>query len=262
MARFSNGWVKVHRRMFAYNENFDFLTIGILTWLIGAANTQESKILWRGKPRMLSRGQVLTSIKELWGESTDYSPKQVRLRIQRLVDSGTISVESVTHGTIITICNYDKYQEKGKTEGKPRENEGKTEVYYIEEEEKERRKEKKTFLSTSGEVDPPASPFSWFQNLWNEKCGSLAACQRITPKRASAVRQRLKEFPDRGYWATTFDRIMESPFLTGNNNTGWKATFDWIIRPDNSVKIMEGKYSGQAAKTQLDFSWMKEEANE
>lgn len=35
----------------------------------------------------------------------------------------------------------------------------------------------------------------------------------------------------------------ESDFLNGKNDKGWKADFEWIIRPTNFVKIMEGKYS-------------------
>lgn len=34
----------------------------------------------------------------------------------------------------------------------------------------------------------------------------------------------------------------ESPFLNGKNDKVWKADFEWIMRPTNFVKIMEGKY--------------------
>ena len=32
------------------------------------------------------------------------------------------------------------------------------------------------------------------------------------------------------------------PFLIGDNNRNWKANFDWIIKPENMVKIEEGNY--------------------
>jgi hypothetical protein len=35
----------------------------------------------------------------------------------------------------------------------------------------------------------------------------------------------------------------ESPFLNGNNDKAWKADFEWILRPTNFIKIMEGKYN-------------------
>lgn len=34
----------------------------------------------------------------------------------------------------------------------------------------------------------------------------------------------------------------ESNFLNGKNDKAWKADFDWIMRPESFVKIMEGKY--------------------
>lgn len=37
-------------------------------------------------------------------------------------------------------------------------------------------------------------------------------------------------------------RIQKSSFCQGKNDRGWVASFDWFIRPDTVVKIMEGKY--------------------
>jgi hypothetical protein len=34
----------------------------------------------------------------------------------------------------------------------------------------------------------------------------------------------------------------ESDFLNGKNDKAWKADFEWILRPTNFIKIMEGKY--------------------
>jgi len=45
-----------------------------------------------------------------------------------------------------------------------------------------------------------------------------------------------------------FDQILEeirnSSFLKGDNNNGWRVTFDWIICPSNYPKILEGQYRG------------------
>lgn len=34
----------------------------------------------------------------------------------------------------------------------------------------------------------------------------------------------------------------ESKFLAGNNRNEWTADFDWILKPTNFVKILEGNY--------------------
>jgi len=37
----------------------------------------------------------------------------------------------------------------------------------------------------------------------------------------------------------------ESEFLNGKNDKAWKADFEWILRPQNFIKILEGKYNKQ-----------------
>jgi hypothetical protein len=37
----------------------------------------------------------------------------------------------------------------------------------------------------------------------------------------------------------------ESNFLNGKNDDAWKADFEWILRPNNFIKIMEGKYENK-----------------
>jgi uncharacterized protein YdaU (DUF1376 family) len=39
----------------------------------------------------------------------------------------------------------------------------------------------------------------------------------------------------------------ESNFLNGINDKAWKADFEWIMRPQNFVKVMEGKYKNNGS---------------
>lgn len=36
--------------------------------------------------------------------------------------------------------------------------------------------------------------------------------------------------------------ISKSSFLKGQNKRGWAITFDWLIRPNNFIKVLEGNY--------------------
>ena len=38
------------------------------------------------------------------------------------------------------------------------------------------------------------------------------------------------------------ENIEKSPFLKGQNKNGWMITFDWLIRPNNFPKVLEGNY--------------------
>ena len=46
--------------------------------------------------------------------------------------------------------------------------------------------------------------------------------------------------------------MTEIPFLEGQNDRGWVATFDWIIANDNNaVKVLEGNYPNARASPTL-----------
>lgn len=51
------------------------------------------------------------------------------------------------------------------------------------------------------------------------------------------------------------DNIRHSDFLRGENKNGWMITFDWFVKPNNFLKVLEGNYNGDrkhgsGAKTQ------------
>lgn len=74
--------------------------------------------------------------------------------------------------------------------------------------------------------------------------------QKLTDVRKTSLRARLREPTFRDQWREAVDRISKSSFLRGQNDRDWKADFDWFIRPDSVIKIMEGKY---ADSTQSNF---------
>ena len=81
--------------------------------------------------------------------------------------------------------------------------------------------------------------------LWNALCVNLPKVISLSDKRKKQERLRLTERPFEK-WNEVFTKINNSEFCKGNNNTGWKATYDWIIsNTDNSIKVLEGKYDGQ-----------------
>jgi len=63
---------------------------------------------------------------------------------------------------------------------------------------------------------------------------------KLTDRRKSNVKARIDEY---GYDNVfkIFDIVANSDFLLGKV-TEWKADFDWIMLPNNFVKVLEGKY--------------------
>jgi hypothetical protein len=78
--------------------------------------------------------------------------------------------------------------------------------------------------------------------LWNELTSPpIPKCESLTPKRVTHARARLKERALEA-WAAIIRRIEASSFCRGGNDRGWRATFDWLLQPDTSVKVLEGKF--------------------
>ncbi len=63
----------------------------------------------------------------------------------------------------------------------------------------------------------------------------------LTTKRKAAIIARTGEFGKEAI-ATAITNAANSRFLNGDNSRGFHATFDWIMRPNNFIKVIEGNY--------------------
>lgn len=83
-----------------------------------------------------------------------------------------------------------------------------------------------------------------FVNLYHEICTSLPKIKSITDKRTKAIKKLLKKYSLEDI-KEVFTKSEESDFMHGNNDRGWKADLDFILREDKFVNILEGKYNSK-----------------
>jgi hypothetical protein len=83
----------------------------------------------------------------------------------------------------------------------------------------------------------------------------------VTDKRRAAITARWKDRFWRENWQEALEVASSSPFLRGNNGTGWKITFDWFIKPDSVTKILEGNYSGGSKQGNQTAAEKREQLN-
>lgn len=134
--------------------------------------------------------------------------------------------------------------EVNKCEQKPT----KTEV--IESENRQSRvKESKGEKSIVEESKDIIYPFRDITALWNSICKSLPQVKALNDDRRKKIKSRLLEMEPNApqLWLdrcrALFERVQASPFLTGDNQKGWTASFDWLFSNGNNwVKVMEGNY--------------------
>jgi hypothetical protein len=79
---------------------------------------------------------------------------------------------------------------------------------------------------------------------FNQVVSRLPKVTALTPKRRNTIQQRIKEH-GREAVSVCFDKAGKSDFLCGINDRGWMASFDWIMKPENFVKIIEGNYANK-----------------
>ena len=66
----------------------------------------------------------------------------------------------------------------------------------------------------------------------------------ISEKRKNSIRARVNEF-GKDAFAEMIRKASGSNFLKGDSNNAFVATFDWMIRPTNFQKIIEGNYDNR-----------------
>ena len=88
----------------------------------------------------------------------------------------------------------------------------------------------------------------------------LPKVSSMTEKRKKAVRARASEH-GKSSIMSVFNNVSQSTFLLGRNDQNWRCDFDWIFRPTNFVKILEGNYNGtRLSKNQQDSEQRKRDS--
>lgn len=100
------GWVLLHRRFLDWEWWNKAEMVQVFLYLLLSANHADQK--WRGV--RVKRGQLVTSVAKI-ASDTGLSVQTVRTCIKRLKSTGEITSKSTSAYTIITICNYSKYQD-------------------------------------------------------------------------------------------------------------------------------------------------------
>ena len=111
------GWFKVHRMI---NDHPFFEgridRLGAFIWMLGEASHKPKRKEINGKIVTLERGQLVHSrafMARAWG----WSPSAVERFLTRLKTEQMIGQATGQGKRVITICNYDKYQDMGSLTG-------------------------------------------------------------------------------------------------------------------------------------------------
>lgn len=82
-----------------------------------------------------------------------------------------------------------------------------------------------------------------FPEMWNRLCGNLPKVETFSDSRKKQVTTRIRQ----GITVARFEQAVlcciEKPFLRGQNDKNWNATFDWLIKNDRNIEKAINEYS-------------------
>lgn len=114
-----------------------------------------------------------------------------------------------------------------------------------------------TVTDTDTEIDNPLPPkggqqqpvpYARIVELYHTICTSYPTLRAIEGNREKLIAARWKKYRTLDAFRELFEKAEASDFLKGDNDRGWTADFDWLIRPTNMSKVLEGKYDNDRLK--------------
>ena len=115
----------------------------------------------------------------------------------------------------------------------------------IEKEKKGNRNKIKEYISPiKKSANDVKTDFNFYFSEYNRICISLPKIEKLTESRKRKIAQKEKEF-GREKILEVFALVEQSDFLSGRSDK-WQASFDWIMKYENFLKILEGNYKNKS----------------
>ena len=244
------GWIKIHRQVI-YSDIYQMppLYLRVFERLIIEANHKDNVIPYNHGQKLIKRGERLTSVRQIcewvgWHERNIFktpNPKTIQCILDWLEDNNMVEIYGFKGNrkeTHYNIVNYSVYQEEDSTKVTVT---GEREKQSLETNKNEKNVKNNNIslnrdISSNDDVD-----FQKIINLFHSFCKSLPSIKILTPKRKQAIGARLREHGQEAV-SEMLVKAGQSCFLAGQNKNGWVATFDWLFKPENFVKVLEGNY--------------------
>ncbi len=245
------GYIREYRKIMQWRWYRDIAVAHLFRHLILSANYITAD--WQDIT--ISRGQLVTSRLRLAYE-TGLTEKVVRRCLKVLEKTGEIHLQSSSRYTLITICKYSEYQGDKNVNGQLRTNKGPIEgqLGAINNKREQCKNIESSPSEDSSSVQAPTQAderidYQAFMTFFNEAMAGKVIPQiaKITKKRQGMLNARVKEH-GKDAVAVAIRKAANSSWLNGGGGK-FHASFDWIFKPDNFIKVLEGNYDDQLVLT-------------
>lgn len=103
-------------------------------------------------------------------------------------------------------------------------------------------------VQTDLKIDKHNYDYNSIMNMYNHICNQLPKMKSVTVNRMKLIDDVLSNYTIDDI-EQVFNKSADSDFLSGKvSTTGFKASFDWIMKVDNFTKVIEDTYKNNNAK--------------
>jgi hypothetical protein len=230
----NNGWIKMHRGLLDWEWYDDINVCRLFVHCLLRANHKPKQ--WRGKT--INRGQFWTSLDTLSAE-TGLSKKQIRVAFDKLKSTGEVASKGQATGRMVTIVNYDSYQEEGRQTADEGQAEGRQGA--ANKNEKNEKNERKDIPGSKA----PNVPFNEIVDLYMRILPELPGVKVINDERKRVLRatwKAHKNFQSLDFWERYFNQVRNIDWIMGRTGTTYAIDFTYLIKQKNVIGIVEGKH--------------------
>ena len=234
----------------------DSARAGAWLWMVLRACWKPTPYDIGGKMITLDRGQLCASRAQMakaWG----WSPSAVERFLTRLQTEQMIGRATGQGKSVITICNYAKYQDVSEKAGQASEQaagQRPDSDRTAKEQGNKGTREEETPLPPEGDAEDdlfggglpePEKPddVAVLVETWNEVAAihDLPAVRTITDTRRKKAAKRIAEH-GLEEMRECVGRLALAPFLSGKTPERFKADFDFLLTPSKLTRLQEGFY--------------------
>jgi len=238
-----SGWICLHRDI-TEHWLWDMKHADrIMAWIdmIMLANHEDRKFLIKGQLVECKRGQLAYSQESL-SDRWKWTRDKVRHFLKLLEKDGMITHKSTHLTTIITICNYCKYQDinYNNTQLSPSSAPADPQLTHT-------NNNVNNYNNENNIIKPKGLivPYEKIINIYHELLPELPGVVTLNDKRKNQIKKLFTSDPglnDLTAWEDYFKHVRTIKFFFGANDRQWKADIEFLTNYNKFISVVEGKY--------------------
>lgn len=243
------GFVKIDRKITQWRWYHDANTFRVFFHLIITANYEDKDF----ETITIKRGERVISYSKLSNE-LGLTEQNIRTAIKHLKETGEVTVKSHAKFSVVTINNYNQYQSANSQltdnqQATNRQLTGNQQATNNNERNKESNKDKESKKDKEGvqsdkptASSPSPSQISEIVDLYHKICTSYPEVAVVSDEIKKSLKNLIGKYSVEQI-ITVFETAEKSDFLKGIGKKDWKASFEWLVKEKNFVKVLNGNYN-------------------